>query len=80
MQLVDLPVQNIHELLELALHVALLLSAVVDVQLQPAYPALQLLVLRFSSLQTHNKQIVNRTSILYSLGIFLSLSAVISCE
>lgn len=50
MQLVYLSIQNIHELLQLALHVALLLSTVVYVDLQTSYPPLQLAVLRLCSL------------------------------
>lgn len=51
-QLVYLSIQNIHELLQLALHAALLLSAVVDVHLKASYPSLQLVVLHLCSLWT----------------------------
>ena len=50
MQLVDLPVQDVHELLELALHVALLLPVLLGVGLQATYPTVQLCVLRLGSL------------------------------
>lgn len=55
MQLVYLSIQQIHELLQLALHVALLLLTVVYVQLKTLYSPLQFLVLRLSSLWTDIK-------------------------
>lgn len=53
-QLVYLPVQNIHELLELALHPALLLSAVVYIHLEASYSLFELSVLHLCSLWTEN--------------------------
>lgn len=45
MQLIYLSIQDIHELLQLALHVVLLLPTVVYVHLKTSYPSLQLAVL-----------------------------------
>ena len=50
MQLVYFSIQHIHELLQLALHVDLLLLTVVYVQLKTIYPPLQLLVPGLGSL------------------------------
>lgn len=56
-QLVYLPIQNIHELLELALHPALLLLSVVYIHLEASYSPFQLTVLQLCSLWTQNSDI-----------------------
>lgn len=54
-QLVYLPIQNIHELLQLALHPALLLSTVVYIRLEASYSSLEFSVLQLCSLWTEEK-------------------------
>lgn len=55
-QLVYLPIQNIHELLQLALHPALLLLAVVYIHLEASYSPFELSVLHLCSLWTENSE------------------------
>ena len=62
MQLVYLSIQDIHELLQLALHVALLLPTVVYVHLKTSYPSLQLVVLPLCRLRMRIK---DRESMLF---------------
>lgn len=50
MQLVYLSIEDIHELLKLSLHVALLLSTVIYFHLKTFYPPVQFLVLRLCNL------------------------------
>lgn len=65
-QLVYLPIQNIHELLQLALHPALLLPTVVYIRLEASYSSLQFSVLQLCGLRTE-KSDVGKTDLIMVL-------------